>query len=151
MYNYWLNIDSAKTQKMLPAELPVFKPSPACYGGYFVTWAVLKNSPHRDQAIKLLMSFNKPDVAEKWGRYTKSPTGIKGNLSTETFGFDKFENYQYKMDHKYGKHKFNVFNTSLFVFGKENENVPNYADSVLLCNMSADKAMKEIRKLLRKK
>ncbi len=151
MYNMWLNIDSAKTQKMLPAEMPVFKHSPACYGGYFVPWAVLKNSPHRDQAIKLLMSFNKSDVAEKWGRYTKSPTGIKGNLSTVVFGFDKFENYQYMMDRKYGKHKFNVFNTSSFVFGKENENVPSYADSVLLCNMPADKAMKEIRKLLRKK
>jgi len=55
------------------------------------------------------------------------------------------------MDHKYGKHKFNVFNTASFVFGKENENVPSYADSVLLSNMTADKAMKEIRKQLRRR
>jgi len=151
MYNMWLKIDSTKTRDMLPAEMPVFKTSPACYGGYFVTWAVLKNSPHRDQAVKLLMSLNKPDVAEKWARYTKSPTGVKGNLSSVVFGFDKFENYQYMMDHKYGKHKFNVFNTASFVFGKENENVPSYADSVLLSNMTADKAMKEIRKQLRRR
>jgi len=45
----------------------------------FCNLAVLKNSPHRDQAVKLLMSLNKPDVAEKWARYTKSPTGVKGN------------------------------------------------------------------------
>jgi ABC-type glycerol-3-phosphate transport system substrate-binding protein len=131
--------------------MPVFKPSPACYGGYFVTWAVLKNSPHREQAVKLLMSLNKPDVAEKWARYTKSPTGVKGNLSTVVFGFDKFENFQYMIDRKYGKHKFHVFNTASFVFGKENENVPSFADSVLLSNMSADKAMKEIRKQLKKR
>ncbi len=95
MYNIWLKQDSIKFRNMLPAEYPVFKNSPVCFGGYFVIWAVLKKSPHREQAVRFLLSLNKPDVAEEWSRNTKSPTGIKGNLTTYNFGLDKFENYEY--------------------------------------------------------
>jgi ABC-type glycerol-3-phosphate transport system substrate-binding protein len=90
MYNLWFKLDSSKYKNMIPTEYPVFKQSPICFGGYFVIWAVLKKSPNRERAIRFLLSVNTPDVAEKWVRYNKSPTGIKGNLTTYNFGLDKF-------------------------------------------------------------
>jgi hypothetical protein len=151
MYNIWLKNDSVRTQDMMPVELPVLKPAPACFGGFFVTWAVLKHAPHRDQAVRLLLSLNHPDVAEKWSRQTKSPTGVKGELSSMVFGFDKFENFRYMIEKKYGQHKMHVFNNSNFCFGRENERISNFADSVLLAGCPADEAMKIIKRQLRKK
>jgi ABC-type glycerol-3-phosphate transport system substrate-binding protein len=151
MYNMWLGIDSNNLKKMIPTELPVFKPSPAYIGGYFVTWAVLKKSPNRDKAVRFLLSLNKPDMAEKWARYTKSPTGIKGNLTTFNFGFDKIENYQYTIEHKYGAHKTAVYSNSIYCFGKENENVLDRYLEVFSGQMTADQALHEINKQLKKK
>lgn len=156
MYNIWLNMDSSKLINMLPTEFPTYKTSPICFGGYFVPWAVLKKAPNRERAIRFLLSINKPDVAEKWARYTKSPTGIKGNLTTYNFGLDKFENYEYVMDHKYGQHKINVFYNSVYFFGKENENVEmsfdgSYINHILTGKMTADEAIKGIEKYLKRK
>ena len=150
MYNMWLKNDSVKIKNMLPTELPVFKRSPNYIGGYFITWAVLKKAPNRENAIRFLLALNKPDVAEKWARYTKSPTGIKGNLTTINFGFDKFENYHYMIDRKYGNHKTDVFNDSKFCFGAGNEFIQDNSVEVLSGMISADQAMKDIRKHLKK-
>ena len=150
MYNILLKMDSAKTFDMRPAELPVFKEAPACYGGYFVTWAVLKNAPHRDQAIRLLLSFNKPDISERWARYTHSPTGIKGKILSNAFGLNNFEKYQVVMDKKYGKRKFNVFNNSAFCFGREHANDSNWCVDVMEGRYTADQAIKMIKRDLKK-
>jgi ABC-type glycerol-3-phosphate transport system substrate-binding protein len=151
MYNMWMGRDSVKLKNMMPTELPVFKKSPAYIGGYFVTWAVLKKSPNRDKAVRFLLSINKPDVAEKWSRYTKSPTGIKGNLTTFNFGFDKFENYQYMIERKYDSHKTMVYSNSIYCLGKENENVPNYFLEVFSGQMTADQALNTIIRQLKRK
>ena len=45
MYNRWRDIDIAKSSKMIPAELPVFKPVDYCLGGFIPAWAVMKDSP----------------------------------------------------------------------------------------------------------
>jgi len=151
MYNMWLGRDSVKLKNMIPTELPVFKTSPAYIGGYFVTWAVLKKSPNRDKAVRFLLSINKPDVAEKWSRYTKSPTGIKGNLTTLNFGYDKFENYQFMIQSKYGSHKTMVYNNSIYCLGKENENVPDHYLEVFTGQMTADQALNDIKRQIKKK
>jgi len=149
MYNIWLKKDSVKLKKMVPTELPVFKPAHTYIGGYFVTFAVLKNAPHREQAIRFLLSINKPDVAEKWARYTKSPTGIKGNLTTYNFGLDKLENYQYTIDRKYGNQKVDVYNDSKFCFGKYNDTILDRSIEVLSGILTADQAINQIKKNLK--
>ncbi len=152
MYNMWLGADSIKLKNMIPTEMPVFKTSPAYIGGYFVTWAVLKKSPNRDKAVRFLLSLNKPDVAEKWARYTKSPTGIKGNLTTFNFGYDKFENYQYIIERKYGSHKTPVYNNSIYCLGKENEHISDhYILELFLGKITAEQALDDIKKQLKTK
>jgi ABC-type glycerol-3-phosphate transport system substrate-binding protein len=90
MYNYWQKIDNGELKDMVPAELPTFKPSDVYFGGYSIMWAVPKNAPHKDMAVKFLLSMTKPDVAEKWTRYTKCPTGLKGTITNVSFGRDHF-------------------------------------------------------------
>ena len=151
MYNIWLKIDSAKTQNMMPAELPVLRQSTGCYGGYMMVWGVLKNSPNREQAIKLMLAINKNDVAEKWGRYTKSPTGIKSKLNASNFGMDKFEVYQNTIDKKYGRNKVPVYNNAAFCIGNQNIDVGCYDYEVMTGVFSANEAIKKIESGLKKK
>jgi hypothetical protein len=148
MYNIWLKNDSVKLKNMMPTEMPVFKPTKVCFGGYFATWAVLKKAPHRENAVRLLLALNNPDVAEKWARYTKSPTGIKGNLTTYNFGFDKLENYQYMIEQKYGHNKVDVYNDSRFCLGTGNEAILDYSVEVLSGIYTAEQAIQKIKKNL---
>jgi ABC-type glycerol-3-phosphate transport system substrate-binding protein len=100
MYSRWRDIDAAKSSKMVPAELPVLKPVNYCLGGVIPTWAVMKDSPHREAAIRLIMSMSTPKVAERWVQYTKTPTGLVGDVSKATIGSDVYEVYQRTMSEK---------------------------------------------------
>lgn len=102
MYNHWRSVDKGKIHKMVPAEMPVFQPVNHATGGYIPTWAVMKDSPNREAAIQLLMAWCAPRVAERWVRYTKNPTGVKGNLTESTIGSDVYEQYQAYMSNTYG-------------------------------------------------
>lgn len=105
MYSHWHGIDAQKTIKMVPVEMPAYQPVNHYMGGYNPMFAVAKDSPVRDEAVKLLMTFSTPNVAEKWVRYAKGPSGIKGNISSagsvsETSDqFDRFITY---ITDKYG-------------------------------------------------
>jgi len=102
MYNHWRGIDPDKLANMVPAQMPVFERVDHVLGGYIPTWAVLEGSPDRDAAISLVMWWARPQVAEKWVRYTKNPTGLRGNLSSATLGGDVFERFQADMSEAYG-------------------------------------------------
>ena len=119
MYSRWRDIDVAKSSKMVPTELPVFKPVDYCLGGYIPTWAVMKDSPHREAAVRLLMSMATPKVAEKWVQYTKTPTGLAGDVSKATIGSDVYEAYQRTMSEKYGSRLQYSFNAA-YLLGANN-------------------------------
>lgn len=109
MYSHWRGIDKVKTMKMVPVEMPVYQPVNHYMGGYNPMFAVMNNSAVRDEATALLMSFSTPNVAEKWIRYSKGPSGIKGNISksgssaSDADQYDKFLNY---ISDKYGGNVF---------------------------------------------
>lgn len=119
MYNRWRDVSIDKTSKMVPAELPVFQPVNYCLGGVVPTWAVMKNSPNRAAAIKLLMFWCTPKIAEKWVRYTKTPTGIAGDVSKATLGNDVFEEFQRTMSQKYGNRVQYSYNAA-YLLGSKN-------------------------------
>lgn len=111
MYSHWRGLDKQKTMNMVPVEMPVYQQVDHYIGGYNPMFAVMKNSPFKDKAVEFLMEFSKPNTAEKWVRYAKGPSGIKGNLSdsgddSETADqYDKFISY---ITEKYGG---NVYDT----------------------------------------
>ena len=83
--------------KLRLAQMPGFQKQKFCAGGFLPVWAVMKNSPNRDAAIRLMQFWSRPEIAEKWVRYTKSPTGLTGNLYDPQYGDDLFANYQRKL------------------------------------------------------
>jgi ABC-type glycerol-3-phosphate transport system substrate-binding protein len=150
MYNIWLKNDPQKLLQMMPAEMPVNKPSPVCFGGYNITWVVPKKAKNKDAAVKFLLSMNTSETAEKWVRYTKSPTGVKGNLTTLSFGTDKFEDFQITVEKKYKNHKIGLLYGSAFCFGSKNSGVNNYAVEVISGEMTAQQAISLINKSIKR-
>jgi hypothetical protein len=147
MYSRWRDIDVAKSAKMAPTELPVFKPVDYCLGGVIPTWAVMKNSPHREAAVRLVMSMATPRVAEKWVQYTKTPTGVAGDFSKATMGNDVYEIYQRTMSEKYGSRVQYSFNAS-YLLGKKNnllqKDIVDVLWKLLEGKMTADQAQHSI-------
>lgn len=146
MYNIWQNLDSTNYKKIIPLELPGFKPNKTYLGEESIPWIVPKNAPNREQAIRFMLYWCRPDVADEWVRNTKSPTGIKGSLVQTEFGFDVYETFDYTIANKYsGKKTSFQFNNHAVQFGKKNTNVPDYFAEVLSGTISAKDAMRNIR------
>jgi ABC-type glycerol-3-phosphate transport system substrate-binding protein len=145
MYNIWQKMDNVEVVNMIPAELPTFKNTTIYFGGYNIIWAVPKNAPNKEAAIKFLVYMNSPDVAEKWSRFTKCSTGIKGNLTATKFGFDQFEDFNFYIDQKYGNSKIQNGDASLIV-GKSKRGINNYLLEVAYGQLSADEAMRRLIK-----
>ena len=145
MYNIW-NMESAElTMNCFPNEFPSFTERQIYPSSYQIMWAVLKNSPNKDEAVKFLLAMNKPDIAEMWVQYTKCPTGIKGKLTDVSFGSDQFETFSFNVQKIYGNNTYNYTEVlSEFITGN-GENLSTYYRDVLLGNISADEAMQRIR------
>ncbi len=121
MYNHWMSIDEEKTKKMFPAELPVLKEVPFYQGGYIPTWAVWKNAPHKEEAINLMQFWSRPQVAEKWARYTMASTGLRGHATTGTESAHPFAVWQRKITEKYDGKIYYIPSTA-YIFGAEGNN-----------------------------
>ncbi|MFC1488513.1 extracellular solute-binding protein [Thermodesulfobacteriota bacterium] len=119
MYSHWRGIDKKKLKNMVPAELPVFQEVDHSLGGYIPTWAVMKDSPNREAAISFLMWWIRPQIAEKWVRYTKNPTGLQGNLDSAILGSNLYEIYQADITQKYGS-RLHYSADAVYLLGKNN-------------------------------
>lgn len=111
LYSHWHGIDANATMKMVPVEMPVYKSVNHYMGGYNPIFAVAKDSPARDEAVKLLMAFATPNAAEKWVRYSKEPSGIKGNISTAGKVSESADQFDRFIAYITGKYVGNVFDS----------------------------------------
>ena len=93
-------------------------------GDYTPVFAVMKNSPNRDVAVDFLMSWATPKNAERWVRYTKNLTGVRGYLSDATsrqvdaFG-DVYEKYLVDMQKRTGARPIVNLRDPTYVFGAD--------------------------------
>lgn len=145
MYNIWEGIDQEKIFDIIPAELPAFEENKIYPHDYSITWGVAKNVPNREEAVNFLLAMNTPDVAEMWVRYTKCPTGIKGNLSSASFGGDPFEEFSRYVQENYSINKYRYYDSSAWVLNDQHAATPVYFREVLDGTMTADEAMAAIR------
>ena len=145
MYNIWKGIDERLVLNCMPAELPGFKPHVIYPAAYQVTWGVPKNAPHKDEAVNFLLAMNKPEIAEMWSRYTKCPTGIKGNLASTNFGGDQFENFANYIQTNFGTNIYRYYESASWVLDKEHSNNSLYFREVIEGKMTANEAMRRIR------
>jgi hypothetical protein len=145
MYNIWLAIDKDKTNNCMPAEFPSFGKLTVYPGGYQVMWGVLKNAPHREEAVKFLLAMNKPSMAEVWVRYTKCPTGIKGNLTGISFGKDQFENFSYHIQDVYKTNSYRYAENSLWILDEKNEKTNIFNKEVIQGKITSKEAYQQIK------
>jgi ABC-type glycerol-3-phosphate transport system substrate-binding protein len=151
MYNIWQKIDEQKVVDCMPAELPVFKKTELYPANYNVSWGVLKNAPHKEAAIKFLLAMNKPGTSEMWVRYTKCPSGIKGNLTGLSFGSDQFENFSSHIQNYYKDYSYKMLeNSSWLIFGQNHSNSPHYFTEVIEGKITAHDAIRLIKSNLNK-
>ena len=147
MYSRWRDIDIAKSAKMVPTELPVFKSVNFGLGGVIPTWAVMKDSPRREDAIRLVMSMSTSRVAERWVQYTKTPTGLAGDFSKATIGSDVYESYQRTLSEQYASRVQYSFNAA-YLLGKNNsllqKDIVDFLWKLLEGKMTADQAQHSI-------
>jgi len=146
MYNIWLGIDEEKTNNCMPAEFPVIGKQTAYPGGYQIMWGVLKNAPHRDEAVKFLLSMNTPSMSEMWVRYTKCPTGIKGNLTGVSFGKDQFENFSFHIQDTYKTNSYRYSESSAWILDKRNEKTKVFFTEVIQGKMTASQAFSQLKR-----
>ena len=141
--------DEEKTKKMVPAELPVFQKVNHYSGSFISTWAVMKDAPNREEAIKLMMFWSRPYVAEKWVRYAKAPTGLAGNISLSDIGEDPFSRFLAEITDKYGGN-IHYSDNSGYILGKKNQllqqNINKKLLQLLEGNITAQQAYDEIMK-----
>ena len=104
----------------------------------------------RDQAVKVLMSFATPNSAERWVRYAKAPSGIRGNISVAgqvSQIADQFDRFIKHITDAYGGNVFDSKTVDYILGGKYrnmtvrfNMRLGDVMDGV----MTADQAYKAI-------
>lgn len=146
MYNIWKGIDEQTVLNCVPCEFPGFKEHVIYPAAYQVTWGIVKNSPHKEEAIKFLLAMNTPEIAEMWSRYTKCPTGIKGNLVSSSFGGDQFENFANYVQTSFGTNIYRYYDSSSWVLDGKHSTEKMYFREVIEGEVSAKEAMRRIRK-----
>lgn len=145
MYSIWSGSHPEQVQNLIPAEFPSFKTNEYYIGEYLIPWGVLKNAPHKEEAIKFLLSWCKPDVAQQWVAQTKSPTGIKAIIIESPFETDKHEAYANHVNKRYGAKKLPLIQTSSYILGKSFGDKHNYFQEVIHGQLTAEEAFEKFR------
>lgn len=123
VYNRWAKASKSKASLIFPTELPVFeKPGMFYQGTYQSVYAVLKQSPNKDEAIELMKYWCSNDIAERWTNLTKNPTGLKTRISSVDFGVDDFAKFNNEISLKYGKNVQTIY-LSEILFGQKNSSI----------------------------
>ena len=149
MYNIWLQADSAATKKMIPVQLPEFKPSQVYPGVYAIQWAIPKNSPHIQEAVRLMKYIATPQIADQWIRYTKSPTGIKNSIVSTSMGMDPYENFDYTINKKFGKTKVSFQGGTARFLGSKNAGINLDFHGLIEGKISANEFLNTVKKQLK--
>ena len=122
MYNRFRGVNpQLLEEKIRPAEPPVLGRANGLIGEFTPVFAVMKKSRNAAIAVDFLMSWTSSATAEKWVRFTKNPTGIRGNLADR--GIEQgniFEKFIVDMQNKYQDKPMRYLRTPTYVFGPDN-------------------------------
>jgi len=125
MYNLWNSLDSNFLAKMRPAVLPEVRTTNAYLGGYNPSFAVMKKSRNLEKAKALIKYWSSPSLAEKWVRYTKNPTGVKGNVSNNELGGDALSDLMMYLEGRFKGNAYYYTNTN-YLLGSNNPDLTGF-------------------------
>lgn len=147
---FWQKTNAEGEKMMRPCEFPSMtgKKAHAYSGTYNAIFVIPKNARNRDAAIRLMEYMSSVDIAEKWEKYSKCPTGLKGRMDFTEFGDDAFSIFSKHIDEKYQSRLVDAQLSEKLFNGRQkqlNYNIP----AVLNKQMNASQAIASIRSQLR--
>jgi ABC-type glycerol-3-phosphate transport system substrate-binding protein len=149
IYLLWLKSNPSGTLQMRPCELPSADQcrSPFYPGFFQVIFVVPKNCNNPKEAEKFIKFISSGEIADKWIKYSRCPTGLKNNISYTEFGQDLFNIYFRHIQNKYGN---NQVETDLSGFLFKSEKKINFSENNILSgSMTAEACMKEVLRQLK--
>lgn len=126
------------------AELPGINSSIIYPLHYSVTWAVPKNAPNKEEAIKFLLHLNSSEIGEQWVNNTMCPTGINCNSTKSDFENNFQQDFSMYLSSKFKNHSYKTKNNNAYIFGSNLSNVNSYEIDVLSGKMTASEAQNKI-------
>jgi ABC-type glycerol-3-phosphate transport system substrate-binding protein len=149
IYNIWEAVDKEKLKDVVPIELPIFENPPMFYmGSYQSVWAVFKDSPHKDEAIRVIKFMCTNDIAERWISLTKNPTALKVRINASKFNQDEIDRFNTNIESKY-KGKLSIYKVSKILFGYRRSSIVLDGLPILRGKISADEYYNSIVKQVR--
>jgi len=149
IYNIWEATDKEKLKDVLPVELPVFEnPGMFYMGSYQSVWAVFKNAPNKEEAIRIIKYMCSNDIAERWVINTKNPTALKVRIDASKFNQDEIDKFNSYISSKY-EGKLLIYKVSQILFGRKKSSVVLDGLPVLRGTISAEDSYNSIVKQLR--
>lgn len=148
MYLLWANSNPEGVAKMRPCEIPSMNGGVSQYyvGFYQAIFVVPKNAQNPEAAEEFIKFISSAETADKWIKYSKSPTGLKNNISYTEFGQDNFDAFFRHIQKKYGNNQVEI-DLSKYLF--KSQKVINYrVQEVLRGTLSAKAALNHVTREL---
>jgi ABC-type glycerol-3-phosphate transport system substrate-binding protein len=150
-YPSWINLIWQKNnptgEKMMhPCELPSIDGKRAKFysGTYSSVFVIPKNAKNREAAELLMKFISSQQTAEKWVKYSRSPTGLENRISYNDFGADEYTKFSKHIKQKYND-KLNEVNIASS-FLNSSKTLDYQAGKVMNGEISADDALKSLIK-----
>jgi ABC-type glycerol-3-phosphate transport system substrate-binding protein len=145
IFNLWANSNPEGAKVMKPCEIPSMdnKTSPAYPGSYQVVFVVPKHGKNVEAAKDFIRFMSTNEVAEKWIKYSKCPTGLKSQISYSDFGQEEFDKYFRHLNTKYGNNQIEI-DSSTILFGKKST-INFNVDQVLSGSLTAQEALRNVK------
>jgi ABC-type glycerol-3-phosphate transport system substrate-binding protein len=145
IYNLWTNSNPEGAKVMKPCEIPSMdnKTSPTYPGSYQVVFVVPKHGKNVEAAKDFIRFMSTNEVAEKWIKYSKCPTGLKSQISYSDFGQEEFDKYFRHLNTKYGNNQTEI-DLSMLLY-EEKTTVNFYLDEVLSGSLTAQEALRNVK------
>ena len=89
---------------MQPCEIPSLdnKKANSYSGRYTSVFVVPKNAKNSEAAELFIRFIYSKQIADKWVKYSKCPTGLKNIISYSDFGNDSYAHFSQHITKKYG-------------------------------------------------
>lgn len=149
MYLLWEKSNPEGTRVMRPCEIPSMNgyTSSSYVGFYQVIFVVPRNSKNPKGAEEFIKFISTADVADKWIKYSKCPTGLQNNISYTDFGQDYFDNFFRHIQKKYGNNQMEI-NLSSYLLNSE-KSISFNTKEVLNGTVTASEAVNRVKNQLR--
>jgi ABC-type glycerol-3-phosphate transport system substrate-binding protein len=145
VYLFWQKNNPEGIKAVRPCEIPSIdgKVAQSYNGIYNSVFVVPKKSKNRKLAEKLMQFMASSETAERWTKYSKCPTGLKIQISYNTFGTDEYSKFGQHIEKKYHGNLDDVNIAGKFL--NSNKKIDYQIEKVMNGEISAEMALQNLK------